>query len=478
MKRICLALFFTLTTLHGQTINLSNDTAASVHPRIVSLRGVSYVFWSENGAAPAIHFRLYGTGAWSTVRTIHASSNPALSSICAEDSSRLSIFWLDGDWWNRRLMSATIIDSAVVDSVEIFHDSTSTVDFSSGHFARASATCHLVWDVTQGDSFTTYYTARSGNGAWSAKQTIIPTAKRKSGYPTSQLVEDKNHDLLCLFFFGDSLRMLRKVSGGWLEGRPLTRPDYDGIGRSFVAAADDSLTIHIVSLPAKVMTCPCNYMLYAKWDGQSWSAIERVPSKPKPAAYYTQCASLGICFSKDCYPVITYEQQCYDMYLNPYEKVIGTSVKTTAGWHANSDFYIQWNIGSPNAAVDRNNDILYVWQDASDGDADVYYSKTALLTTVEEKNDHVVPGKISLSQNFPNPFNPTTTITYRLSSPAVVALRIYDMLGREIASLASGMMPAGEHTVQWNASDVCAGVYYYRLQAGNSVATKKLLLVK
>lgn len=84
----------------------------------------------------------------------------------------------------------------------------------------------------------------------------------------------------------------------------------------------------------------------------------------------------------------------------------------------------------------------------------------------------------ALAQNYPNPFNPTTTIQYSLANAGNVSLKIYDVLGREVANLVNGRQAAGEYTVQFNAANLASGIYFYRLQAGDFVQTKKMMLVK
>jgi len=105
----------------------------------------------------------------------------------------------------------------------------------------------------------------------------------------------------------------------------------------------------------------------------------------------------------------------------------------------------------------------------------------ARLTGVKEM-EAGLPTTYTLSQNYPNPFNPTTTIRYSLPSSAKVKLIIHDILGREIASLANEEQSAGWKEVQWNATGVASGVYFYKLEAaGNGKIfseTKKCVVVK
>ena len=89
-----------------------------------------------------------------------------------------------------------------------------------------------------------------------------------------------------------------------------------------------------------------------------------------------------------------------------------------------------------------------------------------------------LPKSYALSQNYPNPFNPSTTIAFALPSHSFVTLKIYDMLGREVAVLASEELAAGNYTRQWNAASLSSGIYFYRLEAGSFAKTKKLILLK
>ena len=90
----------------------------------------------------------------------------------------------------------------------------------------------------------------------------------------------------------------------------------------------------------------------------------------------------------------------------------------------------------------------------------------------------ILPEKFSLSQNYPNPFNPNTTISFNIAENSYVKLIVYDILGNEVATLVNENRNAGENIVNFNASSLSSGVYLYRLQAGNFIETKKMLLMK
>ena len=88
------------------------------------------------------------------------------------------------------------------------------------------------------------------------------------------------------------------------------------------------------------------------------------------------------------------------------------------------------------------------------------------------------PSKFSLSQNYPNPFNPTTTISYSIPQRSDVTLKVYDMLGREVMNLVSGMKNKGTYEVSFDASNLSSGLYIYSISAGSYSASRKMMLLK
>ncbi|MBU0472967.1 MAG: CotH kinase family protein [Bacteroidetes bacterium] len=100
------------------------------------------------------------------------------------------------------------------------------------------------------------------------------------------------------------------------------------------------------------------------------------------------------------------------------------------------------------------------------------------VTSVEENEYTSIPQNYSLSQNYPNPFNPSTVISYRLPVASKITLKVYDVLGREVASLVNKVQPAGNYSITWDASQNTSGVYFYRMQTGIFNKTKKLVLMK
>ncbi len=106
-----------------------------------------------------------------------------------------------------------------------------------------------------------------------------------------------------------------------------------------------------------------------------------------------------------------------------------------------------------------------------------------LLTDVIENQNNKVPTEFSLFQNYPNPFNPSTKIEYRIplnvkGETSNVSLIVYDILGREVATLVNKQQKPGHYEAQFDASDLTSGIYFYKLQSGKFVESKKMILLR
>jgi hypothetical protein len=116
----------------------------------------------------------------------------------------------------------------------------------------------------------------------------------------------------------------------------------------------------------------------------------------------------------------------------------------------------------------------------------VVYGDTTLVG-IDDENENL-PTEFSLSQNYPNPFNPSTTLSFAISHSSMVTLKVYDILGREVATLVNEEKPAGEYEIMFsveggsasggNASSLSSGIYFYQLKAGEYIQTKKMILTK
>jgi len=108
---------------------------------------------------------------------------------------------------------------------------------------------------------------------------------------------------------------------------------------------------------------------------------------------------------------------------------------------------------------------------------DTLFISDTLLTKITDTNNEI-PSKFELFQNYPNPFNPSTKIKYDIKIDGLVTLKVYNVLGSEVALLVNEVKQTGRYEAEFNGSNLGSGIYYYRLQAGDFNETKRMLLLK
>ena len=135
------------------------------------------------------------------------------------------------------------------------------------------------------------------------------------------------------------------------------------------------------------------------------------------------------------------------------------------------------------------NDYVYLIEEAQYSNICYFFRlQLNVITDVEGENISVLPENFKLEQNFPNPFNPSTKIRYSIpdvgSGLAQTVLKVYDILGNEVATLVNEEKPAGTYEVEFstgsfgNASNLSSGVYFYKISAGSFNETKKMILLR
>ena len=136
-------------------------------------------------------------------------------------------------------------------------------------------------------------------------------------------------------------------------------------------------------------------------------------------------------------------------------------------------------IGSDYKAITLSFPLYYMKEEqAKEFIENVLINKFNEVNGIEEEQKIYIPTGFELSQNYPNPFNPVTVIGYQLPVIGFVSLKVFDVLGNEVATLVDEFKPAGRYEVEFNASGLSSGAYFYKLRADNFIQTKKLLLLK
>ncbi len=160
---------------------------------------------------------------------------------------------------------------------------------------------------------------------------------------------------------------------------------------------------------------------------------------------------------------------------------IGNACSATAGtWLTCSTTTTLPTVASTGAVTIR----VIVWRHANStaSNTQVYVGNVVVAGTTSPISavavEHSTVKSFDLAQNFPNPFNPSTVISYQLPTPGDVHLTVYNSIGSEVAKLVDEMQPAGQYSVPFNAANFPSGAYYYHLQVGAFIKTGKMILAK
>jgi len=137
------------------------------------------------------------------------------------------------------------------------------------------------------------------------------------------------------------------------------------------------------------------------------------------------------------------------------------------------------------ATTDGAGKAIIVWEDSPSFNTNIYTQRVIIpnfINDIYEEQSTNLPCDFLLSQNYPNPFNPSTRIQYQVSNISQVVLRVYDVLGKEVAVLVNEEQPAGRYEVEFQSAvgkcQLVSGVYFYKLQVGDYTAVKKMILIK
>jgi hypothetical protein len=167
-----------------------------------------------------------------------------------------------------------------------------------------------------------------------------------------------------------------------------------------------------------------------------------------------------------------------------YFKPIGTQSWTKDSLGANDTIHIPVNLVFQGKQQTVDEQTYYSPSVTWTSNGTTYLRKYNVLVDFQNiitnvvQTENMVPNKFELHQNYPNPFNPTTTIRFSLKTKSFVSLKVYDILGRQVTTLVNEEMSAGNFSRIWNAANISSGIYFYRLQAGSFMDTKKLVLLK
>jgi hypothetical protein len=200
--------------------------------------------------------------------------------------------------------------------------------------------------------------------------------------------------------------------------------------------------------------------------------------------YNFSMADFGSLLTDDLFLVEEYNDEFYpNSGWIPYSRSFfvddeGVNVSLVSEYYDNGEWF---NDGAIDIGYDSEGRIDELINYFDDGQSVFYNERFRVIYEQETSTDDLetsLPDQLTLHQNYPNPFNPSTNITYELSATSNVELKVYNMLGKEVAILVSGRQSAGTHTLSFDASNLPSGLYVYRLQAAGLTMSKSMMLIK
>ena len=324
--------------------------------------------------------------------------------------------------------------------------------------AASGSTVHIVW--TEGNSVF-YKRSSDGGVTWLGSANGILLAE--GIMPAISLTGTYIH---IVFQKDDEIYYVNSINDG-LSWGAATRLTYDAAISRNPGISVSGNNIHIVWHDIR----DGNYEIYYKKSGDgglNWETDKRLTND----SYTSYHPSV---FASDSIIHVVW----YDVIYN-YRVLYKKSLDGGANWEADVLLENSDAGGSFNPSVTAfGTYVLVVWEDTRDGNSEIYYTRnpSGNVTGIND-NEFENPIEFLLSQNYPNPFNPSTVISYQLPVSSNVTLKVFDVLGNEIATLINEEKPAGSYEVNFNASILSSGIYFYKLQAGSFSETKKLILLK
>jgi hypothetical protein len=221
------------------------------------------------------------------------------------------------------------------------------------------------------------------------------------------------------------------------------------------------------------------YLKYSSDGGDTWSVPKNITNNPGKSS--NPCISI---FSDNMYFI--WSDNSHSIPANDSSDIF---------FKWSNDFGLTW-LDSVNVSENSGNslrpricyeingplpapwlDITMFWYDYSPGISEIFarrsnHNLSSVIVTPDEINSFI------LEQNFPNPFNPSTSIQYAVSNRQFVSLKVFDVLGKKVATLINEEKPAGSYEVEFQANRLSSGIYFYQLQAGSFTDAKKMILIR
>ena len=257
-----------------------------------------------------------------------------------------------------------------------------------------------------------------------------------------------------IFYRGNVIDSFETIGSWW---KPTQSGSTTGI--------DTSVTNFVISGEKKISASNSGKLIY-KFTGETGGVV-RVYNSSKPTVSDAS-GDIGLWVYGDLSG-----NQLEFWFYNPNNYIVNLGPVNWYGWR-----FISFPISSVPGSSKQFHSIVIRQSQGADKEGEIYFDDLQVGGRITAVADNTLPLEFSLEQNYPNPFNSSTLIRFSLPQRMYVKLYVYDVLGRFIASVVDEELEAGIHTVKFEAEDLPSGVYFYRIEAGQFLKVRKMVLVK
>ena len=328
---------------------------------------------------------------------------------------------------------------------------------------------HVVWNDYRDVNYEIYYKRSTDGGASWGADTRLTNNTAYSEYPSISVAGSDVHVVWNDFRDGSDQTYYERSTDGGASWGPDTRLTNDSVGSQYPSVSVSGSVVHVVWADWR----DGNLEIYYKRStdgGASWGADTRLTNNPFGSIFPSVSASGSFVHvvwkdNRDG------NDQVYYMCSTDGGASWGTDTRLT-----NNAYFSEFPSVSASGSL-----VHVVWNDSRDGNTEIYYKRDSTGNATGITNSDVeIPKEFSLSQNYPNPFNPSTNIQFTIpvGTYGCTSLRVYDVLGKEVATLVNEAMHPGRYGRTFDGTGLASGVYFYRLNSGGFTSVKRLMLLK
>jgi hypothetical protein len=487
MKKIIFTLFIihcSLLIANAQwqpDVRLTNNDSASYTSYnnawcIAASGSVVHVVWKDarDGNAEIYYKRSTDAGvSWGAdTRLTNSIANSVYPSV-AVSGSIIHLVWNDERDGNSEIYYKRSTDAGISWGADT-RLTNNTADSYFPSVAVSGSFVHVVWEDYRDGNYEIYYKRSTDTGINWGADTRLTNNSASSYSPSVAVSGSVVHVVWWDYRDGNDEIYYKSSTDGGVSWGADTRLTIDTATSWFPSVAVSGSFVHIVWNDERDENSEIYYKRSTN-GGLSWGADTRLTNNTASSL------SPSVTVSGSVVHVV-----CSDNRDGNSEIYYKRSTDAGLSWGADSRLTSNTAYSlCPSVAV-SGQVVHVVWYDQRDGNREIYYKRDPTGNTIGIKNiTSEIPSSYSLHQNYPNPFNPTTKIKFDIITPHLnkggqggVSLKIFDILGKEVATLVNEQLAPGTYSVDFDATNFPSGIYFYRLETPEFVQTNKMILLK